>query len=183
MIPLGYMAKRVAVRPDWLRNDRVDEIVAVSSCMSKNFEEDWIDSWRHNGFWFFDSLAVIKALAVENDIDLEGVRWFYLEGYEFEFVENGALWRRYGPDVSLPAPAVEKPGRGHLRGYDVVTFSSGTTPECSPLSCNGLAERVQVNRHCLLGSFEEAKRLIEEGAFRGSEPGPYRIISVFEAPP
>lgn len=66
-----------------------------------------------------------------------------------------------------------------LEGYDVVTFSAGTRAECSPLSCNGLAADIEVNRHCLLASFERAKQLLEEGRFKNTEPGPYRVFAVY----
>ena len=73
---------------------------------------------------------------------------------------------------------VRVPAEKSLEGYDVVTFSMGTTAECSPLSCNSLALEVETNEHCLLPSFERAKELLERGAFRNSEPGPYRVFAV-----
>jgi hypothetical protein len=69
-----------------------------------------------------------------------------------------------------------------LEGYDVVTFSVQTSPECSPLSCNNLAEGIRVNPHCLLSTFDEAKGHLEAGLFDGSEPGPYRIFAVYTIP-
>jgi hypothetical protein len=66
-----------------------------------------------------------------------------------------------------------------LVGYDVVSFSTGTSPECSPLSCNGLAVGIQVNRHGLLDTFAEAKSRLDQGYFKNSEPGPYRIFAVY----
>ncbi len=73
---------------------------------------------------------------------------------------------------------VEQPAAAEPEGYDVVSFSAGTSPECSPLSCNGLAKEIPTNRHCLLDSFEEAKGLLEQGKFVKCEPGPYRIFAV-----
>jgi hypothetical protein len=72
-----------------------------------------------------------------------------------------------------------EPGAKVLEGYDVVTFSAGTNPECSPLSCNGLAAEVETNQHCLLTSLEQARDLLEQGQFKDSEPGPYRIFAVY----
>jgi hypothetical protein len=66
-----------------------------------------------------------------------------------------------------------------LEGYDVVTFSAGTSAECSPLSCNALARDVPTNAHCLLDSLDRARRLLEEGAFTNAEPGPYRVFAVY----
>lgn len=69
--------------------------------------------------------------------------------------------------------------RKQLLGFDVVSFDAQTTPECSPLSCNNLAESIDVNEHCLLPSFESAKQLLESGTFDNSEPGPFRVFAVY----
>ncbi len=74
---------------------------------------------------------------------------------------------------------VRQPDAKILEGYDVVTFSWNSTPECSPLSCNGLALEIETNEHCLLSSFEKTKQLLEEGKFEKSEPGSYRIFAVY----
>ena len=42
MIPLGYMAKRVFARMDWLEAPQVSRICSVSSCISEDFGK-WID--------------------------------------------------------------------------------------------------------------------------------------------
>ena len=62
MFPAGYMAKRVAARPDWLPAARVSSIYSVSGCISKDFT-DYIKFWKHNGYWLFDSpdLAVYSV--------------------------------------------------------------------------------------------------------------------------
>lgn len=71
------------------------------------------------------------------------------------------------------------PAERALEGYDVVTFSVRTSAECSPLSCNSLAAEVQTNQHCLLASLEQARQLLEDGKFKNTEPGPYRIFAVY----
>jgi hypothetical protein len=176
MIPAGYMAKRVEKSPDWLGAPKVDDICSVSSCMSEAFAE-YINYWRHNGYWLFDLPAVIGQVAEQNAIDLEGTRLFYYEVYEYQFNEKAGTWEPFSPEPSF-ALEVEKPAAARLEGYDVVSFSAGTSPECSPLSCNGLAKEIETNRHCLLSSFEDAKGLLETGKFVNCEPGPYRIFAV-----
>jgi hypothetical protein len=63
----------------------------------------------------------------------------------------------------------------------VVSRSCGSSFECSPLSCNGAAERVEVNEYCLVDDPAEAFRLaalfsrLEEGY----EPGPYFVVEVW----
>jgi hypothetical protein len=66
-----------------------------------------------------------------------------------------------------------------LAGFDVVTSVTRNSPECSPLSCNSLANEIQTNSYCLLPDFDTAKRLIETRRFKNSEPGPYRIFAVY----
>ena len=173
MIPLGYMAKRVARQPGHFESKRVIEIYSVSHCISRDFA-DYVDFWKHNGFWFFNSPAAIRSFAEQNSISLDGTSLFYYEGYELEF--DGERWNPFKP-AEFSTEVVE-PSHKHLEGFDVVTFSVGTSPECSPLSCNSLADIVQTNEHCLFETFEEAKVALENGTFIDSDPGPYRIYAV-----
>jgi hypothetical protein len=39
MIPVGYMAKRVQKKPDWLKAPNVIDIYSVCDCVSKNFAD------------------------------------------------------------------------------------------------------------------------------------------------
>ena len=141
MIPAGYMAKRVAERPEWLSADRVTSIYSVSGCVSDDFA-DYVDFWKHNGYWFFDTPEIIVEIARENHIDLAEAVLFYYEVYELQF--DSGSWTRFEP-VSSFGTTVSVPEQKDLEGYDVVTFSVQTSPEHSPLSCNGLASEVETN--------------------------------------
>ena len=174
MLPAGYLAKRIAMKPDWLQAQEVTDIYSVSGCVSEAFA-DYVDYWKHNGFWLFDSAEVIQNVAQENSIDLGGTALFYYEVYEQEF--DGDTWLPYRPDPSFKTSVVV-PVDKHLEGFDVVTFSCRNLPECSPLSCNHLAEELSTNSHCLFKSFSDAEKYVTSGAFNESEPGPYRIFSV-----
>jgi len=176
MIPAGYMAKQVTTRPEWLAAEQVVDIYSVSGCVSGSFA-DYIPHWKHNGYWLFDTPEVIQELAQKNAIDLEGMSLFYYEVYEHEFDELGAAWRDFEPE-SFPTQVIVPPQKA-LAGYDVVCFSMGTSAECSPLSCSNLAEEVETNSHCLLGSLEQAQQLLERGTFTNTEPGPFRVFAVF----
>jgi hypothetical protein len=143
--------------------------------MSENFT-DYISLWKHNGHWFFDSPQIIKEIAREHVIDIQGASLFYYEMYEKEF--DGTSW------LDLPADAssvtkVLRPENKQLEGFDVVSFYAKTSPECSPLSCNSLAEGLPTNEHCLFESFENAEKALNEGSFENAEPGPYRIFAVY----
>jgi hypothetical protein len=177
MIPVGYMAKRVSKKPDWLKSARVVDIYSVSGCISEDFA-DYINYWKHNGYWLFDSPGVIKNLSKENSIHLDGASLFYYEAYEKEF--DGERWRPYGSELSIPTNVV-LPSAKQLEGFDVVTFYARTSPECSPLSCNSLAENLRTNDHCLFDSFDEAETNIKNGAFSDCEPGALRIFAVYSA--
>ena len=175
MIPAGYLAKRVLTKPDWLQAQQVIDIYSVSGCVSADFD-DYVEYWKHNGFWLFDSPEIIEEISRENSIDLAGTSLFYYEVYEKEF--DGDTWRSYEPDPSFKT-SVSVPLDKHLEGFDVVTFFARNLPEHSPLSCNGLAQELQTNSHCLFRSFDEAETNLAKGIFNNSEPGPHRIFSVY----
>lgn len=174
MIPVGYMAKRVCKKPDWLQAAGVADVFSVSSCVSNDFA-DYVGYWKHNGYWLFNSPEEIRSLAAANAIDLAGTSLFYYEAFELEF--NGASWQAYEPDTFKTTVIV--PSDKQLEGFDVVTFYSKNQPECSPLSCNYVAKELTTNSHCLFDSFEQAETNLKNGAFRSCEPGPYRIFSVY----
>jgi hypothetical protein len=175
MVPVGYMAKRVSKKPEWLKAPHVIDIYSVSNCQCEDFV-DYIPSWKHNGYWLFDSPEPIKEIAKQNSISIAGTLLFYYEAYEKEF--DGERWEPWAPEPSFPTHVV-LPARKQLEGFDVVNFTARTSPECSGLSCSGLAENLPTNAHCLFESFDVAERNVSRGAFNGSEPGPYRIFSVY----
>lgn len=131
MIPVGYVAKRIRQKPDWLLAPQVADIYSVSSCISEAFA-DYVSFWKHNGFWFFDSSGIIRKVALEHSIELSGTSLFYYEAYELE--HDGDTWRTYGPESSFPTN-VKAPCGVMLAGFDVVTFVCGTSPECSLFGC------------------------------------------------
>jgi hypothetical protein len=176
MIPAGYLAKHISSRPEWLKTIGVVDIYSLSEHVSPAFA-DYVPYWRHNGFWLFDSPDIIQRLAEEHSIDLEGTTFFYYEVYALEIDETE---RRWTPFESSPFETkVRVPARKRLEGYDIVTFWTGTSPECSPLSCNSLAKSIKTNEHCLLASLDGARHLLGQGAFDNSEPGPFRIWAVY----
>jgi hypothetical protein len=175
MRSIGYMYKRVVLRPDWMNASGVDDIYSISGCISQNFA-DYIKYWKHNGFWLFDSPAIIESLADDPSISLKGSKLFYYEAYEQEY--DGKAWLPFEPEVSF-GTHVLLPREKTLEGYDVATFAAHTSPECSPLSCNAVAAAVPTNRHCLFRSFEEAHSAVEADVFKDTEPGPYRIVAVY----
>lgn len=177
MIPAGYMSKRVSPRPGWIKAPNVEDICSVSGCVSKEFAE-YINYWKHNGYWLFNSPRDILEVVIDKGIDICETTMFYYEVFYREFCEETRQWSQFEPEASF-ATNVEEPHHRKFVGYDVVTFFVHNSPECSPLSCNGLASNAAVNRHCLLDTFEEAVRGLEAGVFDDSEPGPFRIFAVY----
>jgi hypothetical protein len=92
---------------------------SVSGCVNDNFA-DYIKYWKHNGYWLFDSPEIIRAVARENSIQLEGTSLFYYEVYEMEF--DCQSWSPYQPERSIPTNIIPALGK-RLEGFDVVTFS------------------------------------------------------------
>ena len=177
MIPAGYMSKKVVVRPEWLTADGVDDVCAVSGCISEPFA-DYINYWKHNGYWLFNSSGDIEQLCQQENIENSKNTLFYYEVFEKEYDEDSKEWSTFEPEASFPTH-VEVPENANLVGYDVTTFTVGTSPECSPLSCNSLATEIAVNRHCLFDTFEQAVEALEAGKFDDSEPGPFRVFAVY----
>lgn len=177
MIPAGYLYKFVVDAPDQVGAAARADVYSVSGCVSQCFA-DYIPYWRHNGYWLFDRPEIIERLAAEHAIDLSGQTLFYYEVLEEQYCEDTRDWRPLAGDLPFPVD-VESPAAKHLEGFDVVTFSSGTSPECSPLTCNRLAARVAVNPHCLFDTLESARTALESRIFDDSEPGPFRIFAVY----
>jgi hypothetical protein len=175
MIPVGYLAKRSCKKPDSFILPSVEDVYSVGDCVGDNFA-DYMNYWKHNGFGLFDSPEVIRAVARDNAINLQGTMLFYYEAHELEFDEQG--WRSFSPDQFFQTNIIT-PSQKRLEGFDVVTFTAGNLPEHSPLSCNGLAENLPTNSHCLFDMFAEAETSLNSGRFEECEPGPYRIFAVF----
>lgn len=149
----------------WLNAGAVIDIYSVSGCVSEDFA-DYINYWKHNGYWLFDSPEVMESLAKAENIDLSGTTLFYYEVYEYEFDHNLKEWRAFVSEKSF-LTNVQIPTDKYLQGFDVVNFTAHTSPECSPLSCNHLASTISVNQHCLFNTFREAQSAIEQGLLGG----------------
>ena len=176
MIPAGYMAKRVVARPDWLRAERVSRasiqsvgvsprILPTTSASGSTTAIGWSTrqrpSWRSRG----------KTKSTWPKRCCSSTTFMNCSSMPANGRASSPS-RRFAPTCSVPEAKV-------FEGYDVVTFSAQTSPECSPLSCNALASGVEANTRCLLQSFEQARALLENGTFNNSEPGPYRVFAVY----
>jgi hypothetical protein len=174
------MAKRVALRPAGWLGERVVDVYSVSGCMSEAFA-DYVEFWKHNGYWLFDSPERIEEVAREAAVDLAGVTLFYYEVYPYQFDADERKWELFEPEKPLGVNVLI-PAKKRLEGFDVVTFFVGSAPECSPLSYNDMSKSIDTNEHCLIESLDQAMEQLETGGFTNCEPGPYRIFAIYTLP-
>ena len=91
MIPVGYLAKRSCEKPKGLGLPEVEDVYSVSGDVNDDFA-DYINSWKHNGYWLFDAPDLIRQVANELSVSLEETRLFYYEAHEEEFDEKQMTW-------------------------------------------------------------------------------------------
>ncbi|HTY07530.1 MAG TPA: hypothetical protein VMF29_00050, partial [Candidatus Edwardsbacteria bacterium] len=116
------MAKRVEVKPDWLKAPDVVDIYSVSRHVTDDFA-DYINYWKHNGYWFFNSPDIIIEIAKQNGIHLEGTIFFYYEVHDKQWNEIKKTWESFNPEPSFETNVIKPQKTTKLAGYDVVTFS------------------------------------------------------------
>jgi hypothetical protein len=81
----------------------------VSGCVSNTFT-DYLNFWKHNGYWLFDSPERIIEIARAHGIDLAETLLFLYEVYELQF-DSGQSMRfepepSFGTNVSIPEEAL-----------------------------------------------------------------------------
>jgi hypothetical protein len=176
MVPLvliGYFPKK-AHFPDWLNWLNAHGVTAIGSvCQcSSSGPDNWVDHWTHNELWVYSSIAAAVAVvpqAERGDYELHAYRMLAVQWDEG--IET---------PVALPPLDVQPlPGDFQSIGFDAVSREKGTTAfGHSPLSCNGMAQKIPTNQHCLLDSIEDAKRTALEFSRGNVEPGPYFVVEV-----
>ncbi|HEY7338923.1 MAG TPA: hypothetical protein VH639_28800 [Bryobacteraceae bacterium] len=170
---VGYFPKTTAIPEGYELPAHVKEICTVSGCI--NAPEGWIDHWLHNELAFYDSPAKAKRVVATTTSKLPWSLFAY-RMLPTRFDKDGAK------PISLPTLDVE-PLHGSFVpiGFDAVSKSVSFCFECSPLSCNYLAQKVPVNEFCLVATFEEAVALAKRCASEEPEPGPYYLFEVLRA--
>ena len=170
-ILLGYFPKRVAATPEWMSKRGIAEIGSVSLCIAGG-PDGWLERWKHNEWGFFASPAIAWSL-----VPSEEQEGFRLYAYALHPVEFGD---REEKPMGFPPPGVSALGPEYERvGWDVVSRSGGAHFDCSPLSCNLLAEELATNRYCLFSDLARALELARSAHGRRCEPGPYHVVEVW----
>jgi len=172
---IGYFPKRTVRRPEWLKAAGVEEVCSVSTCISEA-PKGWIDEWRHNEMFLYDNPDLAWSVVPEpaqSEFDLYAYKLFSV------MFEDGQR-----KPFDIPAlHAVPLCDSFVCLGFDAVSRSAGAAFECSPLSCNYMAEEVAVNRHCLMDDQAIAFQKAAEFEARGCEPGPYFVVEVWRERP
>jgi len=175
MIDAGFFMKRIEQAPEGMRLPGVREICSVSNCIS-SAPGNWIELWLHNDWGWFNRVA--DALSVVRAEHLKDFRLFAYRVHPNKFTADG--------QVSIVLPEDVRPeaiGQEFRRlGFDTVnkTMDSVLGFECSPLSCNAMAEEIPVNEYCLFATLDEAIAAAGRFALEQPEPGDYYVIEVLE---
>ena len=170
-ILVGYFAKPTKVPKDWTPSS-VSEMCSVSNCLNPA-PEGWVEYWRHNDLGFFDTREAAWSILPEGAKDF---RLFAYRLLPVRYVQEKAE-----PfELALGNVAALTPEFTSL-GFDVVNKTYSAFFECSPLSCNGMANEVAVNQFCLLATLDEAIAFAERCAREEPEPGPFYVIEVLGA--
>jgi hypothetical protein len=169
-ILIGYVSKQLTPPPPNFEPTGLREIASVSNCIADR-PDGWVTLWRHNDWFLYDSPELAREVAQE------------CAAYRWPVVAYLAHPMEFGPDgevpISITTTARPMPEYFHLLGWDVVSRSVTREFECSPLSCNGLANEVQVNELCLLDSEAGAIDFARRCATEQPEPGNYSVIEVW----
>jgi hypothetical protein len=182
-IPIGYFAKWIVERPEWLNVPNVEDICSVSECMSAG-PDDWFSLWKHNALCLFDDEQVIADIASE----LGRPEPFDLFAYALipiRFAADGEAQITLAelPNPAGPAPnAASRPLDYERLGFDCVQtgwHDNIVGFGCSPLSCNGRAAEIPVNRHCLIDRLDDAIEAARRFAKEQPEPGVYYVVEVW----
>lgn len=146
---------------------------SVSECVAPA-PDDWIQSWLHNEWGFFDTPQVAWSLVPSGERGTYDVYGYEL--YDVRFVKGEES------PLTVEAPGVAPLDSSfELLGHDVVSRGTSDFFECSPLSCNLWAKEVSVNAHCLVEDPTEALRLAAVAEASRCEPGDYHVVRVWRS--
>jgi hypothetical protein len=177
--PIGYLVKCTQGRQDYLMGT-VEEVCSVSCCIST---APGGQPMRGMGFHASESLAL-------SDAEQAGHRSADLYAYRLlpaAFGEDGEMLDLDEEERDALAAAEENvepiPPDYVFLGWDITTNSLGWKDwprfECSPLTCNGLANEVMTNRYGLIHELDRALALVPRIIEGPSEPGTYYLVQVW----
>ena len=167
---IGYFPKTSPIPPAWLHPSHVREICSVSHCVALP-PPDWIEHWRHNDFFFFNTIADAESIVPP------GAVGYHIFAYRLLLITFSE-----GRQTPIPAPILPLeplPSSFVSLGFDAVSKYCTPYFECSPLSCNGALAKYAVNEYCLFASPEEAVVAATLWSAKDvMEPGDYFVLEV-----
>lgn len=175
---IGYIVRPKLERPEWsrLKPAGVESICSVARCsVPEGFDE--LFDWRDNGMRAYDTPELAWRI-MEAELRPQCDPFAYWT-YPVRYVLG--TQHRYSIPPVKPIPM----DASFVKlGYDVVSWEPDHSFfGHSPLSCNGLAAEVPINRYCLLDTAEEAFALTPTleapGQPMRGAPGPYHIVEVW----
>jgi hypothetical protein len=167
---IGYFPKRVGHRPDWLKADAVQAIRSASNCISSG-PEGWIDHWKHDELWLYATEAAAGSVVPDEQRSQFELHAYRMLPAVFEGGERAPL--------ELPVLQIQLLPHGYESiGFDAVSRSCSDAFECSPLSCNSMAQEIATNEHCLLKDLATAEQVAQRFSVEEPEPGPYYVVEV-----
>jgi hypothetical protein len=171
---VGYFPKVTQSGTDWLGNESVLEICSVSHCISEG-PDGWINQWKHNELGFYDSEEIAYQVIEENP---SAFHLYAYKMYPLSCLQGKTKSALIPSAIASQVAALSTDYE--LLGYDIVTKSTSSFFECSPLSCNSAAAQYPVNRYCLIATEELAYQALTKICEKGTyEPGPYFLFEVY----
>lgn len=173
MIDGGFAVRRVAAAPLDEAFRGVREVCSVSTCISEG-PEQWINTWLHNDFGWFNAPSDALQMVPE-----ESVHRLFAYRVHDEMFRKGEVLTIERPANVAPEPM---PATFRTIGFDAVSRSPSTSRgfDCSPLSCNSMAAERSANEHCLFATLDAALDSARQFSIDQPEPGDYYVIEVLE---
>ncbi|HSF13920.1 MAG TPA: hypothetical protein VLK65_00030 [Vicinamibacteria bacterium] len=174
MIEVGYFPKLIEAA-EGFDVPGLREICSVSHCISSG-PDDWIEHWKHNDFGWFNT--IVDAMSVVPHARVADYRLFAYRMYPYLF--------RSGVERPVDLPSNVKP-EAIPRTFETIGFDAASRYmpdvlglECSPLSCNYMAQELPVTEQCLFRTLEEAIAGARQFSVGNVEPGDYFVLEVCE---
>jgi hypothetical protein len=174
LLPLGFLAKR-RTKPSWFVARTLRQVCSVSECIANAPPNATFEGRNRWGFYDSeDSATAVVSATEEGQYEVFAYRLLLSE-----FDDGGRRDVAGAPFGQLAH--VELTDWASI-GFDIVADCSSQSIAgcCSPLTCNGLIDRVATNDWGLLGTLQQAVDLAEAlGQGRlPAEPGPYFVLEV-----
>jgi hypothetical protein len=183
---IGYCAKKVEKRPEWLKVPNVELVCSVSNCVSSGPEGTKDYHPDRNPMWLYanEGAAHASIQPPERAVDFDIFAYKLLpvafgdEGEQLDLDPDGeqAAFDAASSAVEPLPPNYERLGfdcPGKTTDWPYSGF------DCSPLSCNSMAEEIEVNRYCLIEDKRLALEVASHFGIEQPEPGNYYVVEVW----